>query len=138
MTMKIRPIFDDEPDRDLLTSWILLDPEHKAKGMTADFFFHEHTLGLMFEDAHGPIFAVRLDPENAGRVRLHIQFAPAQTLRSARTLNEGFPVVLAHIRKANAHWLIFDSVTEKLRKFCVDHFGFRPVPNTTDLIREVM
>lgn len=135
--MKIRPIFDNEEDREILTAWIALDPEHREKGMKPEFFFQPQTIAVMFEDMHGPIFAVRLDPENGAQVRIHIQFAPAQTLRSARTLTDGFPVFLDYIRKTNARWLVFDSVTAKLREFCIDHFGFRPIPHSSDLIREV-
>lgn len=123
----------NESDRARIQEWILADAEHAAKCMTADFFFVEQTLCLCFCDATGPVFYVRLDPEMNGTVRVHIQFNPAQLLRTARMLKEGFPVVADRIKAAGAMRMVFDSVSYGLIDFCMNRFDFRRVAGTDDL-----
>ncbi len=135
--LRVRALFDDDDDRRRLTEWIEGDNDHRAKGLTADFFYLPHTLGLCFEDSWGPVFYVRLDPEQHHLVRVHIQFQPGQALRTARTLAMGFAVFLERVRLTEARRLVFDSVAPQLRTFCVNRLGFHAIPGTENLELEI-
>lgn len=117
----------------MISRWIADDPDHRKKGMVPGFFLEARTLGLMFEDHCGPVFAVRLDPETGGTVRIHIQFDATQLLRTARGLAEGFLIVKDRAEVAGAKRLVFDSVYAPLIDFCQRRFGFQPVEGTNDL-----
>lgn len=69
-----------ERDRKLIEGWIELDPDHAAKGVTADFFCVSGSLHECYavEDAHGlVIFYLRLSSlDTMKTLRLHIQFRP--------------------------------------------------------------
>jgi hypothetical protein len=135
--LKIRPLFDDAEDRARLEEWISRDEDHLSKKLTAEFFYQPGTIGMCFEDSWGPVFYVRLDPETGGVIRVHIQFNPGHALRTARTLAMGFGVFHERMRMTSAKTLIFDSVVEQLRTFCVNRFGFHAVPGGNDLSLEL-
>lgn len=127
----IRPI--ELEDWETIARMIERDPDHTARGMTADFFFAPGVMNLAFEDLHGPVFFVRLDPEMSGSVRVHIQFDTSQPLRTVRTLSTGFTIVKERCEVAGATRMVFDSLDGKLRQFCMRHFGFQAITGTADL-----
>jgi hypothetical protein len=129
--MNIRQLTDF--DKPTLEAWISRDPDHTARKLTAEFFFTPMTLSMMFEDDKGPVFAVRLDPEMNGSVRIHIQFDSGQMVRTARMLKQGFPIVRDRVQQSSARRMVFDSVAESLVDFCKYRFGFSEVEGTQDL-----
>lgn len=135
--LKIRALFDDGEDRARLEEWIAGDDDHRRKHLNPDFFYAPNTLGLCFEDSWGPVFYVRMDPEAGSLVRVHIQFESGQTLRTARTLAMGFAVFLDRVRQTSAKKLVFDSVSGRLRSFCINRFGFHVIPGSDDLELEI-
>lgn len=134
--MKIRKMLPG--DRVLLAGMILRDPDHQARGVEPDFFF-AHQLCMCFEDDKGPVFFARLDVEIGANyhpipsIRLHTQFDSDIPLRTARTLAAGFEVVKDRCRLADVERLVFDSIDGRLRDFCINRLGFKPVAGTADL-----
>jgi hypothetical protein len=116
----------------VLIEWIAADPEHSAKGMTPDFFFTDTRLSLVLGGELGAGLFVRLDPEENGTIRLHIQFSPDH-LTSAKTLLRGWPMFLDRIKASGkVSRLIFQSVSPMLIGFCKRCFGFSQVPGSDD------
>lgn len=127
-------------DLELIDQMIAIDEDHRAKGMTGDFFLVPGALSLCFEDSAGPVFFVRLDPEMGGSfstVRIHIQFDLRFGMRTARLLTQGFAVVKDRCESAGARRMVFDSIDGKLRDFCCNRFGFKPISGTADLELEL-
>jgi hypothetical protein len=132
--MNIRKLIPE--DRAILTRMILDDPDHRARGVTPEFFDvpQPNKISLCFEDDDGPVFYVRFDCDEAPEtVRVHIQFDQLHPLRTGRTLVLGFEVVKDRCLIAGAKRLVFDSISATLREFCMRRFGFQPIGGTADL-----
>ncbi|MCU1305177.1 MAG: hypothetical protein JWQ87_5461 [Candidatus Sulfotelmatobacter sp.] len=119
-------------DRDILYDWIAADPEHSAKGMTPDFFYAPDIFAVALDNGTTPGLYVRLDPETAGTVRLHIQFGTNRRV-SAITMVKAWPTFLQTVKAAGkVSRLIFESVSPPLIAFCKRRFGFTQVGTTND------
>lgn len=117
-------------DIPIITEWIAKDPDHSAKGMTADFFRQPDTISFAIDDDQGPIMYVRLDPLDADIVRLHIQFNETERRRTALALMRYFPEVRSRIADAKAKYIVFDSESARLVSFCMERFGFVHSPDS--------
>lgn len=141
--MRIRGLTED--DNFNITAMISRDPDHTAKGMTAEFFYPQPVLGfpppeqicICFEDKIGPVFYARLDVEPPTTIRLHVQFdsSPLEARRTAFMLKWGFKeLVRKYIHGSAAKRIIFESTAPSLREFCMSPaLGFRPLAGTNDL-----
>jgi hypothetical protein len=107
------------------------DADHMARQVKPEFFT-AHDLCFCFEDGKGPIFFVRLDPEQSS-VRLHAQFSQLQPLRTAKSFSRALQLVKDRCKQAGASRLVFDSIDADLRSFCIKRFHFHPVSGTHDL-----
>lgn len=114
-----------------LLDWIAADPEHSAKGMTPEFFYAPDKFSVVIGTEDRPALFVRLDPEHAGTIRLHIQFSP-RTVTSSKALLAAWPRFLERTRSAGVSRLIFESASPLLVAFCKRCFGFQHVPGTND------
>lgn len=74
----------------------------------------------MVQDECGDIFYVRAEP----LLRLHIQFAPNQKVRTARAIESFTPQIAATAKKNHFKQLIFESVFAPLVHF-MNKRGFR-------------
>jgi hypothetical protein len=86
----------------------------------------------MVEDGKGPIMCFRFDPVDADIVRVYIQFDTRERRRTAVALAASFLEITERVRKANLRYIIFDSVSESLIRFCQKRFGFVRVADTND------
>ena len=116
-------------DAMVLADWISKDPYHQD--VRPEFFLTADSMNLCFEDNHGPVFFLKLFPVG-GSIRIYIQFG-VDPIRTARMLENGFPIVKECCRQAHANRMVFDSVSPKLVNFCVNRFGFHPIDGTQDL-----
>lgn len=113
-----------EADKEILTSWLLTDPEHHALGMEPEFFFREDALSMVIGDVQGPGLYVRIDSEPPDSVRLHIQFGPS-LVKSGKTLLRAWPEFKARVEAAGVKRMIFESKSRHLIGFCSRCFGFK-------------
>jgi hypothetical protein len=105
--------------------------------MTEAFFRQPDSLNLAVEDKVGPVMYLRIEPLDAEIVRLHIQFAPQEPRRTAMALAREFPAVRERIRGTGMKYLVFDSVSEPLIRFCQKHFGFVRIADTNDYLLDL-
>lgn len=105
--------------------------------MTAEFFRQPDTIALAIEDDAGPIMFIRIDPVDANIVRLHIQFDETARRRTALALMREFPQMRYLISQSNAKYIIFDSVSQSLIKFCERRFGFVHLPDSNDYFLDI-
>src|SRR5258708_27763139 len=91
-----RPV---EADKEIISSWLLADPEHSQLGMEAEFFFRKDAISMVIGDVQGPGLYVRLDSEPPDSVRLHIQFGPS-LVKSGKTLLRAWPEFKARVEAA--------------------------------------
>ncbi len=108
-----------------------------AQGMNEEFFFRPDGFSFAGDDVKGPIMYFKLEPIDADTVRMHIQFDNREHRRNAVGLIKGFPAVAAAIRGANLRYLIFDSVSEPLIRFCQKRFGFVRIADTDDYLLDL-
>lgn len=111
-----------ESDKEIITSWIAEDEDHK--GMEAEFFFREDALAMVIGDVRGPGLYVRLDSEPPDSVRLHIQFGPS-LVKSGKTLLRAWPEFKARVEAAGVKRMVFESKSRHLIGFCSRCFGFK-------------
>lgn len=134
-----------EDDALTIAAMIAGDAEHKAKGMTADFFYPEKEGGILlpkperisvcYEDDQGPVFYLRIDVEPPVTVRLHVQFdnSPLMAYRTAIMLKWAIRnLVDRYLKPTICQRIVFESITESLRSFC-QKCGFQPVEGTADM-----
>jgi hypothetical protein len=112
-----------EADKPIIANWILSDSEHSEKGMTPEFFFQEHTIGMVIGDLSGPGLYIRMDSEPPSSVRLHIQFSDNE-VRSGKTLLKAWPEFRTRVAAAGVKRIVFESVSPRLIGFCKRCFGF--------------
>ena len=117
-------------DRDLLSSWIELEPEHR--GFLPEFWYERNRVSLVIEDRNGPVMFVKLSPEPPS-MRLHIQFSPDPS-RVAKAMLKHFAEVKKFITNIGAEYIVFDTKNPKLAEFCSKAFGFIRVGDTEDYI----
>lgn len=124
-----KPIMEDFP---ILEEWIAADQDHSAIGMKPDFFTDTPNLALVAEVNGHPGIFMRLDPEDAGTIRLHFQFG-TNRVTSAATLLRGWPIFLERVKASGkVSRLIFESISPSLIDFCIKAFDFSPVEGTND------
>jgi hypothetical protein len=113
-----------EQDRIKLEQWIAADPDHVGRG-NPDFWIKSepHVRQFVMQDSCGDIFFVRA--ENV--LRLHIQFAPDQKIRTARAIDEFTPLIAVGAKKEHYKQLIFESVFQPLIGF-LEKRGFHSSP----------
>lgn len=113
-----------EQDRNKLEEWIAADPDHVGK-TSPDFWLRpeSHVRQFVMQDSCGDIFFVRA--ENI--LRLHIQFAPGQRVRTAKAIDEFTPLIAVGAKKEHYKQLIFESVFKPLIGF-LEKRGFRSSP----------
>jgi hypothetical protein len=122
-------------DLPTLTNWIARDADHSARGVTADFF--QQPISFAIDDDKGPIMYVRLEPMDSEIIRLHIQFDEGERRRTAVALARHFPQVRDLIAQSGCRYIVFDSVSETLVRFCQKHFGFINLPDTSDYFLDI-
>ena len=121
----------NESDRPTITDWIAADPYHSVQGMDADFFFVPDKLALALENGCPGLY-LRIDEEDQGTVRLHIQFGP-DSYTSGQTMLQGWPTFLEIIKSVGTiRRMVFESVSPRLILFCHKRFGFNRVAGTND------
>ena len=130
----IRPIVPF--DRPIIDEWISRDPDHSAKGMTAQFFIDDALSGFAVTSQDETVMFVRVDFQG-NTAKMHIQFDEGKPLRTARALIDNFPYVVKMLEAVGAHDLIFDSMSPKLTHFCVKYLGFSRVGDTNDYARAI-
>lgn len=118
----LRPLL--KSDKAIIDEWIARDADHSAKHMTEEFFREQNSLAFAIDDNRGPVMYVRINPMPGEVARLHIQFDEGQHRRTAVALAREFPAVRARIEKANLRYILFDSASEPLVRFCQKHFHF--------------
>lgn len=126
----LRPLLDS--DKPIIKEWISRDPHHSREGMAEEFFYRPDGFAFASDDARGPVMYFKLDPLDAETVRMHIQFDELERRRNAVSLVHEFPAVRAAIMAANLRYLVFDSVSESLIRFCQKRFGFVHIADTND------
>lgn len=131
----LRPI--NSLDIPIINEWISIDPDHSAKGMTADFFRQPDTVVFAIDDEDGPIMYFRLDPINADVVQLHTQFNERARARTAIALVRNFPEVRDRIRQSGAKYMVFDSMSPSLVRFCKRRFGFAFIPDANQYYLDI-
>jgi hypothetical protein len=113
-----------EKDRTKLEEWIAADPDHREKSKPDFWIAHEDGVRqFAIQDEHGDIFFVRCE----NLLRLHIQFAPNQRIRTAKAIDEFTPLIAAGAKKERYKQLIFESVFEPLIRF-LEKRGFHSSP----------
>jgi hypothetical protein len=127
-----------ESDRETLKAWIEADPDHRGR-VIPDFFippdpeknpeaaarWAEQVTSCLFEDHAGPVLFARF----TCAMRVDIQFNPAERVRTAIMLPQGFSWLLSQARQAHFSQVIFDSQDARLITFCDKKFGFKSSPN---------
>ena len=114
-----------ETDRSQISDWIAADEDHRNK-CDADFWLAKEPGVKLFavEDSCGTIFYVR----GESLLRLHIQFAPDQKVRTAKAIDEFTELISAGAKKQNYKQLIFESTVAPLVRF-LNKRGFRKSEN---------
>lgn len=93
--------------------------------MGADFWLPQQNISCFtVADAVGDIFHVRAETV----MRLHIQFAPNQRLRTANAIDEFTPWIANAAKKKGCKQLIFESVFLPLIRF-LEKRGFYSSPH---------
>lgn len=128
----LRPIFDS--DKLVIADWISRDPDHAAQGSTEAFFYQPDGLSLAIQDNRGPIMYIKIEPTSPEVARFHIQFDERERARrrTVIALMRDIPTVLDLIKKSNIKYIIFDSVSEPLIRFCQKRFGFVRVADSNN------
>jgi hypothetical protein len=124
----LRPLLDS--DKPIIKEWIARDPQHA--GMVEEFFYRPDGFSFAIDDARGPVMYVKIEPLDAELARLHIQFDELEHRRNAVALVREWPAVRAAITVAKLRYLVFDSVSGPLIRFCQKRFGFTHVADTND------
>ena len=121
--LRVREV--SESDRAQISDWIEKDADHKDK-CDADFWLKSAPGLKLFaiEDSCGTIFYVR----GESLLRLHIQFAPDQKVRTAKAIDEFTELIAAGAKKQNYKQIIFESVFAPLVRF-LNKRGFRKSEN---------
>lgn len=115
---------DDIPQ---IERWIFYDTDHKDK-MDGKWWLGGTILSCCAEDAGGPVMYLRIDKEN-DKVRMHIQFAPANEvskIRVAGAFLDGLPRMIQTMHGMGFRELIFESCSKSLIRF-MERFGFRAI-----------
>lgn len=124
----LRPLLDS--DKPIIKEWISRDPHHVD--LNEEFFYRPDGFAFAANDKLGPVLFLKIEPMDAQIVRIHVQFDNTQTRRNAVALARIFPDVCAAIRQANLRYLLFDSISDPLIRFCQKRFGFVHIADTTD------
>jgi hypothetical protein len=108
-----------------IKNWIDQDPDHKER-CTPEYWLpgEEKIRQFVIQDEIGDVFYCRA--ENV--LRLHIQFAPNQKLRTARAIAEFTPMIAAGAKHLKYKQLIFESIFEPLISF-LEKRGFHRSAN---------
>jgi hypothetical protein len=111
-------------DKAQIQDWISKDPDHTGR-CEPEFWLpgEEKVRQFVVQDSCGDIFYVRA--ENI--LRLHIQFAPDQRVRTARAISEFTPLIASGAKKEKYKQLIFESVFQPLIQF-LEKRGFHSSP----------
>lgn len=123
--MKIRP-YEEARDRALFEQWMHDDP------------FHQHTCPEAWLRPEGRMFNVLCDDEGEAIIflsfekvlRMNCQFNPAKTRENVKRTGDGLKFLNVWIReiarKEGFRSVIFNSISERLIKFCHRHLNFWP------------
>lgn len=111
-------------DKEQIAAWIAADPDHKGKSKPEFWLPDKNISCFAAEDDAGMVFFVRAETV----MRLHIQFAPQQRLRTAKAIEEFTPWIAAAAKKRGCKQLIFESVFAPLIRF-LQRRGFCASPN---------
>lgn len=104
-------------DCQIINRWIEADPWHRGKAGMLDFFMKQGCAVL--EDNRGAVMVVRFDDDlSTMTVTVHIQFGDASRLRIARTLQEGFRIILRALSDCGMKDIRFESANPVLIAFC--------------------
>lgn len=116
-------------DHALLCAWIDADPHHRGK--TLPSFFEAAKDCFLLHDEHAPVFFLKL----SRAVRLDVQFAPGDRIRTRRGLHEGFPPLAAILAATGAEEVLFAADTELLARSMEKRMGFKRSPH--ELVRSL-
>jgi hypothetical protein len=113
--------FKDE-DKTLLCEWMLADDDHKE--LKPDDWISKKL--LVFEDEDGVAAFVRINPV----ARIDLQMDTKKTLRNAKIISKGFPMLEGFLSTAGCLKIEFDSKVKSLVAFFTNkRLGFRHEPN---------
>lgn len=128
-----RQLLAYDPPR--LAAWIEADPDHRGR-VTTGWWLQDDPDSLerkknneflpavenyLVADRRGPLLFLRL----SNAMRVDIQFAPDEEVRTAMALAGGVPWLALEARKRRYAQLIFESRAPKLVKF-LGRMGFHP------------
>ncbi|MGA7766029.1 MAG: hypothetical protein WCA27_07355 [Candidatus Sulfotelmatobacter sp.] len=128
----LRPISDS--DKPIIAEWISKDADHLAKELNEEFFYRPDGFSFAIADERGPVMYIKIEPCDAEIVRFHIQFDERERgrRRTVLALMRDIPTVLDLVKKSNIRYIVFDSVSETLIRFCQKHFGFVHIADSND------
>ena len=118
-------------DRELLNAAAEADPYHKAAGLTGEYWLEDTKNTLFYEDADGPVVALK----TTNVARVDVQFLTQDRARNARALEEGFWTYVRVLQSRNVKELIFNTESPAVAKFFSKRFGFRELGNGTYSLR---
>jgi hypothetical protein len=81
---------------------------------------------------------LKIEPLDASVARIHIQFDNAQRRRNAVMLARDWPLVKLAALGADLRYLLFDSVSDSLVRFCQKRFGFVHIADTNDYFIDLL
>ena len=113
-----------EQDRSEVESWIAAEPTHANN--TFEFYQQANTRSLLYSDEEGPVLVVKFTPS----LVMDAEFNPrASGKRIAAIMSEGFPELERQAKEQGFRSIVYESVSEKLIKFCEKYMGFKPSPS---------
>ena len=123
--IKFTPTIPDDIEQ--IERWIAWDDDHRGK-VTGKWWLEGNVLSCCAEDRGGPVMYLRIDRES-DRVRMHIQFAPANEvskIRVAGAFIDGLPRMKFQMKKMGFREIVFESCSKPLVRF-MEKFGFRAI-----------